>query len=125
MVVRASGRRFIIPTVAMVRAIRPLSNQLSTSPNGDQFLTSRKRLIPLVRLEATLGIESVGRDLHQSIAIVVEDDGKEIGLLVDELLGQQQVVIKSLGRSLSLVRGVSGGAIMPDGKVELILALRP
>ena len=46
---------------------------------------------------------------------------EEGDLLVDELLGQQQVVIKSLGRSLSLVRGVSGGAIMPDGKVELIL----
>ena len=57
----------------------------------------------------------------EALLVLVENDGKKCCLLVDELLGQQQVVIKSLGDGLGKVKGISGGAIMGDGKVSLIL----
>ena len=59
--------------------------------------------------------------LTESLLVIVEDENKRYCLMIDELSGQQQVVIKNLGSSLSMVDGVSGGAIMGDGKVSLIL----
>ena len=53
--------------------------------------------------------------------VVVEDEERQVGLVVDELVGRQQVVIKSLGETLQDIPGISGGAIMPDGRVGLIL----
>ena len=60
-------------------------------------------------------------DLTESLVVVVEEDKNKCCLLVDELLDQQQVVIKSLGEGLCTVKGISGGAIMGDGRVRLIL----
>jgi two-component system chemotaxis sensor kinase CheA len=53
--------------------------------------------------------------------VVVEDEDRQVGLVVDELVGRQQVVVKSLGQTLQDIPGISGGAIMPDGRVGLIL----
>ena len=62
-------------------------------------------------------------DPTQASVVVVEHEGKRFGLLIDELLGQQQIVIKSLGESMRGLEGIAGGAIMPDGRVGLILDL--
>jgi len=75
----------------------------------------------LVRLYKLFGITPVTEDPTEALTVIVEEDDKCCGLLVDELLGQQQVVIKNLGQGLGTVKGVSGGAIMGDGLISLIL----
>jgi len=80
-------------------------------------------LIPLYRVHELFNVAEAQTDPRQASVVVVEHEGKKIGLMIDELLGQQQIVIKSLGASLRGVPGVAGGAIMPDGKVGLILDL--
>ncbi len=59
--------------------------------------------------------------MEKSRIMVVEDEGRQAGLVIDELVGRQQVVIKSLGQTMNNIPGISGGAIMPDGRVGLIL----
>ncbi len=81
----------------------------------------RGELMPLARLYKLFGAVPITDDPTKSLLVIVQDDNKKCCLLVDELLGQQQVVIKSLGDGLGKVKGVSGGAIMGDGKVSLIL----
>ena len=81
----------------------------------------RGELIPLVRLYKLFGVVPNTEDPTKSSVVIVKEDGKKCCLLVDELLGQQQVVIKSLGDGLGRVQGVSGGSIMGDGRVSLIL----
>jgi two-component system chemotaxis sensor kinase CheA len=78
-------------------------------------------LIPLVRLARIYGIGDAKQDLRETIVVVVADKERQAGLVIDELVGRQQVVIKSLGQALRNVAGISGGAIMPDGRVGLIL----
>jgi len=81
----------------------------------------RGELLPMVRLHRLFDVVPATEDPAESLLVVVAEDKNKCCLLVDELLGQQQVVIKSLGEGLGAVKGVSGGAIMGDGKVSLIL----
>jgi two-component system chemotaxis sensor kinase CheA len=81
----------------------------------------RGKLLPLVRLYKLFNVTPTTDDPTKSLVVVVEEDNKKCCLLVDELLGQQQVVIKSLGEGLGSVKGISGGAIMGDGRARMIL----
>jgi len=120
-VVRIGDARFIIPINAIVRSLRPTRAQISTVQNRGEVVLERSELIPMVRLYRLLGVVPSTEDATEALIVVVEEDGRKCCLMVDDLLAQQQVVIKSLGEALGRVRGVSGGAIMGDGKVTLIL----
>jgi len=89
--------------------------------NRGEMLQLRDKLIPLFRLSRLFRIETAQQDPTQGIIIVVEESGKMAGLLVDELLGQQSTVIKSLGAFMNGLIGISGGSIMSDGKVGIIV----
>jgi two-component system chemotaxis sensor kinase CheA len=120
-VVRIGAERYIIPINSIVRSLRPTRQQISSVQNRGEMILERNELIPLVRLYRLFGAVPTTEDATEALVVVVEEDGKKCCLLVDDLLAQQQVVIKSLGEALGRVRGVSGGAIMGDGRVTLIL----
>ena len=79
------------------------------------------KLIPVVHLHELFGVTRAAEDLAESLLVTVEEEHHQCCLLVDDLLGQQQVVIKTLGEMMGSIKGVSGGAIMGDGHVSLIL----
>ncbi|HQG47911.1 MAG TPA: chemotaxis protein CheA, partial [Sedimentisphaerales bacterium] len=120
-VVRIGHARYIIPINAIVRSLRPTREQISTVQGRGEMVLERGELIPLVRLYRLLGVVPSTEEPTEALIVVVEEDGRKCCLMVDDLLAQQQVVIKSLGEALGRVRGVSGGAIMGDGRVTLIL----
>jgi len=121
MVVRVGAERYVMPTVSIVRSVRPTPNDMSTVFNKGEMILLQGKLIPLFRLGRLFGIRDTEQDPTRAIAVVVEDDGRQAGLLVDELIGSQQIVIKTLGKIIRNVVGISGSAIMPDGRVGLIL----
>lgn len=120
-VVRIGHARYIIPINAIVRSLRPTREQISTVQGRGEMVLERGELIPLVRLYRLLGVVPSTEEPTEALIVVVEEDSRKCCLMVDDLLAQQQVVIKSLGEALGRVRGVSGGAIMGDGRVTLIL----
>jgi len=120
-IVKIGDNRYIIPVNSIVRSLKPNRSQLSSVQNRGEMVTIRGELLSLVRLYKLFGTVPITEDPTESLLVIVEEDGKKCCLLVDELLGQQQVVIKSLGEGLGKAKGVSGGAIMGDGKVSLIL----
>jgi two-component system chemotaxis sensor kinase CheA len=121
MVVRVGHERYIIPTLSIIMSIRPETQQISTVVGRDEMLMLQGRLLPLFRLGELFIVQDAIKVITEGIVIVVEDEGRQVGLLVDEILGQQQIVIKSLGEALQGIPGIAGGAIMPDGNVGLIL----
>lgn len=121
MVVRLAEERYIIPTLSIVRSIRPKREDLSTVLNRGEMLSLQGKLIPLFHLAELFDIEGAEKDPTQAQVVVVEENGRQIGLVTDELLGQQQIVIKSLGETLRDIPGLAGAAIMPDGRVGIIL----
>jgi two-component system chemotaxis sensor kinase CheA len=121
MVVRAGLERYIVPILSIVMSVRPEARQISTVVGRGEMLSLQGGLLPLFRLARLFEIDGTLEDATQGIAVIVEDEGRNVALLVDEILGEQQIVIKSLGDALQGLPGVAGGAIMPDGTVGLIL----
>jgi two-component system chemotaxis sensor kinase CheA len=121
MVIRAGRERFIVPTLSITRLVRPEASQRSTSMERGELLSIQDDLIPQFRLRRLLDVNAAPGNPDSEVVVVVEESGRRVGLLADEVLGQQQIVIKSLGLNLEGVHGISGGVILPDGQVGLIL----
>lgn len=121
MLVEVGDEKYVIPTLSITESIRPTPEQLSTVVGKGEMLTLRGDLIPLYRLYKLFEEDEAKKDPTDALLIVLGSNGSRCAVLVDELLGQQQVVIKSLGDTFRNLEGVSGGAIMGDGKVALIL----
>jgi two-component system chemotaxis sensor kinase CheA len=121
MVIRVGSERYVIPTVSIVRSVRPTRKDISTVLRRGETLTLQGKLIPLFRMHRLFRIPNAEQDMTRAIVMVVEDNGKQAGILVDELIGSQQIVIKPLGEMMRNIPGISGSAIMPDGRVGLIL----
>jgi len=120
-VIRIGNQKYIIPVLSIERCLRPSKEQLTTVQTRGEMAHVQGELLPVVRLYRQFGVEPDTEDPTDASLVVVEEDGKKGALMVDELLDQQQTVIKSLGESFGEIKGVSGGAIMGDGRVSLIL----
>ena len=119
-VVRIGGDRYVIPIISIVKSFRPTAEQIKTVGGKVEIAAIHGDLLPMVRLYKLLDVEPSSKDPTEASLVVVEEDGVKGCLMVDELLGQQQVVIKSLGEGVGMVKGISGAAIMGDGRVRLI-----
>jgi len=121
MIVRVGKERYIIPTTAIRQLLRPLEESYNIIIGRGETINVMGNLLPLIRLYKIFGIEAEYKNPWEAIVVVVESENKSKCLLVDEILGEEEVVIKSLGESLKNSQGVSGGAILGDGNVGLIL----
>jgi len=122
MIIRVGGERFIIPTIAIEQSLRPLSEQITTVQQRGEVLNVRGQLVPMVQLGELFGL--TGRvDPAEAMVVIAHCEGRQVGLVVEELIGQQQVVIKTLGERFERLRGISGAAILGDGRVGLILEM--
>lgn len=120
-IVRVGIERYIIPTIAIQESMRPDRTNYSTVHGRGENLLVRGELVPIIRLYEKFGVPSTYTDPCDAIVVVVENEGRRRALMVDELLGKEEVVIKNLGGIE--VPGVAGGTILGDGRVGLILDL--
>jgi len=120
-VVRVSGEKYIIPTLSIIESIRAKEEQLATVVGKGEIFNIRGELLPLFRLHRLFELHGAKENPTEGLIVVLAGDGGNCALLVDELIGKQQVVIKSLDRTFKQLEGISGAAIMGDGRVALIL----
>jgi two-component system chemotaxis sensor kinase CheA len=121
LVVRLGAERYILPTVAVRETLRPAREDYFTVEGKGELIRVRQLLLPLVRLHRLLGLAGPAPDPWDALVLVVEHEGDARAFLVDEILGKQEVVIKSLGQLLQNRPGLAGGTILGDGRVGLIL----
>lgn len=119
--VRVGTDTYIFPLVSIVESLQSRSELVSQVAGGCDVFQLRNEYVPIIRLFEIFTIEPDSQSLDDSLLVVVECDGEKVGIVVDELLGQQQVVIKSLEQNYHRVEGVSGATILGDGTVALIL----
>lgn len=119
--VRVGDQTYIIPLISIVESLLVNKKNVNKIAGKAELYQLRSDYLPVIRLYETFGIEPDNRTLDNGLLVVVEGDGKKGGLLVDELLGQQQVVIKSLETNFRRVEGLSGATILGDGTVALII----
>ncbi len=121
LIVSVGGRRYILPTLSVRESFRPTPQMLSTFNERGNMVMVRGHLIPMLKLGEYFGDPTAETDPTKAIAIVVESNGDSRCLLVDQLLGKQEVVIKSLGETFKNAESLAGAAILGDGRVGLIL----
>jgi two-component system chemotaxis sensor kinase CheA len=112
---------YIVPLISIVESMQLKATGVSRLSGHNEVLSFRGDYLPIIRLHELFGIEPRSRALHEGLVVVAEGDGRRVGLFVDDLLGQQQVVIKSLEANYGHIEGVSGATILGDGSVALIL----
>jgi len=121
MVIRVGGSRYTIPINSICESIKPKQEQITVNPDGMEIVRIRGELLPVIRLHELYDTTADYEKLTDGLLIIVENNEKKCCLFADELIGQQQIVIKGLSGYLGHVQGVSGCAILGDGDISLIL----
>jgi two-component system chemotaxis sensor kinase CheA len=119
--VGVGDQTYILPMVSTIESLRLNPGQVTTIADGRELFRFRDEYLPVIRLYELFGLNPRARALHDGLVVVVEGGGRRVGLFVDDLLGQQQVVIKSLETHYGRVSGISAATILGDGSVALIL----
>jgi len=119
--VRVGKEIYIISLLAIVETIQVARERVNTLVGRTEVFRLRDEYLPVVKLCDQFGVEPDSRSAEDGLLVVVEADGKRVGVLVDDLLAQQQVVIKSLESNFKSVEGIAGATILGDGTVALII----
>ena len=122
--VRVGKEIYIISLLAIVETIQVSQDRLSTLLGSSEIFRLRDEYLPVIKLSEMFGIEPDAGTAEQGLLVVVEADNKRVCVLVDDLLAQQQVVIKSLESNFKPVPGIAGATILGDGAVALIIDVR-
>ncbi len=120
-VLRVGKEIYVASLVSIIETVQPTREHLSSVAGRSELFRHRDSYLPIIRLHDLFDIEPDSRDIAKGLLVVVEADGRRASILVDELLAQQQVVIKSLETNFKQVPGLAGATIHGDGTVALIL----
>ena len=118
--IRVGSHAYVVPLLSIIESVQVEPKRVSKFQGTHELYRLRDKLIPMIELGQVLGMQSWQRS-EESLMMIVEADNAPIGLLVDELLAQQQVVVKSLETNYDRVAGLSGATILGDGSVAFIL----
>ncbi|MGA9672190.1 MAG: chemotaxis protein CheA [Terracidiphilus sp.] len=129
LLVRVGDRTLVLPLLSVIETVPLRDGQIVRLAERGEVIVIREESVPLLRLSRFLGVApetastdtSAAETVYRRLAVIVESGGRKVGLVVDELLGQQQVVVKSLERHLRKVDGLMGATILGDGRVAPIV----
>jgi two-component system chemotaxis sensor kinase CheA len=121
-IISSGSDTYIMPLVSIIESLQVQQEMINIVAGRGETVKLRDEYIPIIRLHEIFGVEDVkATELCDGLLVIVEGDGKRCGLFVDDLIGQQQVVVKSLEANYQQVEGISGATILGDGSVALIL----
>lgn len=120
-IVEIGSEKYIIPTVSIKESLVIKKEQFNVIAGKTETVFIRDKVMPLIRVGSFFGIPDAIKDPWDGLIIIVESDKQEAAILVDKMIDKQEIVIKSLGESLSSLDGLAGGAILSDGTVGLII----
>ncbi|WP_199257352.1 chemotaxis protein CheA [Pantoea sp. BAV 3049] len=121
MSVRVADEVFILPLNAVMESLQPLADDLHPLAGGERVLEVRGEYLPLVELWNVFDVQGAKTEATQGIVVILQSAGKRYALLVDQLIGQHQVVVKNLESNYRKVPGISAATILGDGSVALIV----
>ena len=121
MLVACGDERYILPTLSVVESMKPEPSMLATQGGRHEMLNMRGAILPLLRMDRLLGAKNAIQEPTQALIVIIEGAGRKLGLMVDEVVAQQQVVIKTMGEGIGEVKYISGAAVLADGRVGLIV----
>jgi two-component system chemotaxis sensor kinase CheA len=122
--IKVGASRYTIPITAIKESFRPSSSNIITDPDGNEMIMVRGKCYPIIRLHQLYQVNTEITDFTEGIFIMAEQDEKALCLFADELLGQQQVVVKALPdyiKNIRKIHGITGCTLLGDGNISLII----
>lgn len=121
MLLSVGDSSFTVPIISIKESFKVEPQNIVKDPDDHMMIMVRGQCYPVIKLHERYGIASKHQSIHDGIIIMLESDGKEICIFADEIIGEQQVVVKSLSKFLGKVNGISGCTLLGDGRISLIL----
>lgn len=121
MSVKVGSEIFILPLNFVMESLQPVAEDIYTVANGERVVRVRGEYLPLVALHSVFDVEGARSEPTQGIVTIMQTEGRRFAMLIDELVGQQQVVVKNLETNYRKVHGISAATILGDGSVALIV----
>ncbi len=121
MIVKVGTESYILPTISIRQALRPTREAYTNIVDKGEMIDAMGHLMPLLRLYKIFDIEPQHKEPWDGIVVVVDSESGSKCLLIDEIVGKAEVVVKSLGEGLKNIKGLAGGAILGDGRIGLII----
>ncbi|MEM6491035.1 MAG: chemotaxis protein CheA, partial [Pseudomonadota bacterium] len=122
MIIGVGGETYVLPVTSIVETFLPAPDDVERLVGRSDLVRIRDEYLPLIHLGRLFGVDGARANPADGLVVVAEvDGGRRVGLVIDEMLGQQQVVVKSLERNFRSVDGLSGATILGDGRVALIV----
>lgn len=121
MMMRVGSSLLAVPIINVQESFSFIAKEVIIDPNGNEFIMLRGKCYPIIRLHKRFGIAPRLQAIEKGILIMIEYGGKSALLFADEIIGEQQLVVKSLSKFMRKIRGISGCALLGDGKISLIL----
>ncbi|WP_310603337.1 chemotaxis protein CheA [Anaerosporobacter sp.] len=120
-VMTVGNSTFVVETSAVKEIMSVKEENLIHEPNGEEFVMVRGECLPVVRLEERYGISNASTDIHSGIMIILEHEGQKLGMFVDKMLGEQEIVVKPIPSYIKKIKGLSGCTQLGDGRIALII----
>ena len=124
MTVRVGKETYIVPLLSILESIQPKAGTIKTVVGKGELLDVRNTYLPMMRLYDVFSLQPEYIDPTKAILMILETEGEQVAVMVDEILGQQQVVIKSMEQNFRKIDGIAGATILGDGTVGFILDVR-
>lgn len=124
MTVRVGHETYILPMLSIVESIQPKADTVKTIVGKGELMNVRGTYHPMMRLYEVFDLQPEHKDPAKAILLILETEGERVAVMVDEILGQQQVVIKSMEQNFRKIEGIAGATILGDGTVGFILDVR-
>ncbi|GHU51313.1 hypothetical protein AGMMS49975_04310 [Clostridia bacterium] len=121
MTIKMGGAKYTIPIISMVKSFKATKSELFHDPSGNEMVTERGEVYNVVRLYEFFGCQSEITNIEDGIMIMLENGDQKVCLFVDELIGEQQVVVKSMPKYIKKIRGISGCTLLGNGDISLII----
>ncbi len=120
-VVQVGGSSFVIETTSVKQFVRVKEDALGQEPSGEEFMVLRGEYYPFIRLNEKYDLDNSNSNVEEGIVVVLEHEGKQICVLIDRLLQEQEIVVKPIPAYIKKVKGLSGCTQLGDGSIALIL----
>ena len=124
MTVRVGKETYIVPLLSILESIQPKADAMKTVVGRGELIDVRETYLPMIRMYEVFALQPEYTDPTKAILLILETEGERVAVMVDEILGQQQVVIKSMEQNFRKVDGIAGATILGDGTVGFILDVR-
>lgn len=121
MLIKMGGGKYTLPIASIIETFKTKEENLFTDPDGNEMITLRGEVYNLVRLDDFFGAKSEAQSIEDGVIIMVENEGQTICLFVDELIGEQQVVVKTMPKYIKKIKGISGCTLLGNGDISLII----